>query len=244
MLTGQRILVTRPRAQATALVEAIEVHEGTAILFPVLETKALARPRYLDALASYQALIFISVNAVQFTWDNLNAKAQQQLQQLPCIAVGKRTAQALKEKQVKHIFVPPAPFNSETLLASERLQQVAQQRLLLCKGQGGRQLLEQSLAERGARVDLCEVYQRVRPAFSPEPWMASGAIEQVIVTSAEGLYNLEQMLEQPAWLYQRPWVLISQRLAGLAKAAGVSAPIKVAKEASDNALLEALLNDS
>jgi uroporphyrinogen-III synthase len=70
-LRGRKIVVTRPRAQASKLADLIAEQGGEAVLFPLLEITPLADPAPLQAaiarLESYSLAIFISPNAVAFS---------------------------------------------------------------------------------------------------------------------------------------------------------------------------------
>ena len=61
-------------------------------------------------------------------------------------------------------LIASEPYNSEALLAAASLRQVAGKRILILRGQEGRNLLGDELARRGAQVDYCEVYRRALPA--------------------------------------------------------------------------------
>ena len=69
--------------------------------------------------------------------------------------------------------------------------------MVIFRGEGGRELLGETLRARGAAVEYAECYRRVRPELDPAPlleaWAGSG-LDAVTVTSSEGLRNLAEMV--------------------------------------------------
>ena len=78
-------------------------------------------------------------------------------------AIGKATAAALAADSLPADIVPEAGFNSEALLAHPDLTLASGARVLIVRGAGGRELLQETFAARGLVVETREVYQRVRP---------------------------------------------------------------------------------
>jgi uroporphyrinogen-III synthase len=77
------------------------------------------------------------------------------------------------------------------------------QSIVIFRGQGGRELLGNTLSERGARIEYAECYRRIRPAGSTrKPQWAREALDAVTVSSSEGLENLVTLLG--AW--RRDWL--------------------------------------
>ena len=76
-LSGVRVLVTRPAAQAQSLAQRIEQAGGEAIRFPTLEIAAAcdvaALERVLTDIARFDLAIFISPNAVAHGLAHLKA---------------------------------------------------------------------------------------------------------------------------------------------------------------------------
>ena len=126
-----------------------------------------------------------------------------------------------------------------------RLRQVAGQAVVIVRGEGGRELLAETLTERGARVVHAEVYRRERPtmdATTPRDRWARGEIGAVVVTSAESLLNLFDMLGIDGQDYPRetPLIVVSARIQQIAADLGCSR-LQFARDASDDAILAALL---
>lgn len=248
-LNGLGVLVTRPAHQADALCRLIEQAGGRAIRFPVL---AIAAPHDRQAalatvarLAHYDLAIFVSPNAVELGLDLIEKQGG-----LPAglrlAVVGEGSGRTLRARLGRGPDLQPSGrYDSEGLLALPELQQVAGWRIVIFRGDGGRELLGQTLRERGAVVDYAEVYRRERPAADVQALAAqlkAGAVDIVTVTSSEGLRNLLELAgaDNAVRLRQLPLVVVSERTAALAEALGFSQPAHVAALASDAGLVEAV----
>ncbi|HET9680094.1 MAG TPA: uroporphyrinogen-III synthase, partial [Gammaproteobacteria bacterium] len=152
-LSGCGVLVTRPAAQAPTLAEAIEAAGGSALLFPVLVIEPV--PLAIDPPPEADWYIFISPNAVKHGWPLVAAQAAN----ARIAAIGPGTAQALT--QLGHpADVHPQKGDSENLLAASVLQSMEGQRVVIVRGDGGRELIAETLKQRGAQVGYLEVYRR------------------------------------------------------------------------------------
>jgi uroporphyrinogen-III synthase len=244
-LTGIGVLVTRPAHQADGLCRRIEQAGGRAIRFPVIEIVPPADPAAAVArfstLDDYDLVIFVSANAVHLappadTWSGSPRLA----------AIGRATARALEQAGRPADICPASGFNSEALLAMDALQDMGGRRVLIVRGEGGRELLADTLRRRGAEVDYAEVYRRQRPEVDPARVLAlwsGGAVDVVTATSNETLQNLYDLLDGPGRgkLLATPLVVVSERMVQLAVRLGFSRPPVVAEEAGDEGLMKALL---
>ena len=248
-LQGMGILITRPERQAEGLCRLIEAQGGLAIRCPTLE---ILPPRDLDpALAvidhldDYELAIFTSANAANRGMELiLSRRALPSHWQV--FAIGQATARALAKYGIDNCRTPDQGTDSEALLALPELQQVTGKGIVIFRGEGGRELLGATLQARGARIGQAIVYRRSKPAFCPADllqYWARGEIQAVIATSNESLQNLLAMVGttgQPG-LFATPLVVVSERARTLALQLGFRQPPLLAREASDAAIVEALL---
>jgi len=164
---------------------------------------------------------------------------------LQIAAVGQRTAEALRQQGGRVDIAAPPPYNSEALLSSPALQTVTDKHIAIFRGEGGRELLGNTLTERGASVRYIEVYRRTETSVDiAETLRQAGDISIVVVTSGEGLRNLVSLAKQAQlsdWLLGRQLAVISTRLAHLSKELGFTQPALVAAQATDEALLQAIM---
>lgn len=243
-LKGDRVLVTRPQHQAGPLCELIESAGGHALRYPALAIlppiDSHANEAILARLEQYQLAIFISPNAVAMGVEQMQKRGTLPAT-LQLAAVGKGSALALKQRLGRDPDLYPSElFNSEALLALPELQQVGGKQILIVRGEGGRELLAEILRQRGAEVDYLEVYRRVRPE-PPPPWPEE--IDIITVTSREGLQNLYDMVsaEHRQQLLNTPLVVVSERSADLAHRLGFRQAVTIARNASNEALLDAVI---
>jgi len=243
------VLVTRPAHQAGVLCQRIEQLGGRAIPFPVLEITEPEDKRSLEAsvvrLDDFDIAIFISANAVERALKHI--LAQRDWPAAVRIAViGKRSAEALESFGLQADLCPQTRFNSEALLELDALQDMAGWRVVIFRGNGGREYLAETLRERGAEVQYVEAYRRLRPeahsASLVEAWRA-GKIDVVQVNSVESLKNLFAMLddEGQTLLRETPLLVVSERMLPVAERMGFTQAVLLAANATDDAVLDALL---
>jgi uroporphyrinogen-III synthase len=245
-----RCLVTRPEHQAAGLSRSLQQHRFEPLLFPTIEIEAAPLNDFLEHLdthiASYDVLLFVSRNAVDYCFHFLNGDVLPSHVQVGVIGSG--TLAALHLHGHSTLIIPKGDFNSEGLLAASALQQVEGKRVLIFRGQEGRNLLGDTLRERGASVDYCEVYRRALPKNARQRYQnmveANGAPEVAVFTSSEGMRNSFNILDQSQCqqLLEIPWLLISERMRETATDLGHNEDIIIAKSASDEGLLQALIN--
>ncbi len=243
-MEGITVLVTRPAHQSQRLCELIETEGGRAVLLPaieILDPQDINAARHLlDRLDEFDIAIFISANAVSKTMELLSP-CHDWPPRLKVAAVGARTAEELERCGRPVDIRPHQQFNSEALLALDAMRDVASKRIVIFRGEGGRELLGDTLRERGAQVEYAEVYRRGKPAGDFSSVMDAG-IDAIVVTSNESLRNLWEMAGETGreWLLYIPLVVISQRTADLAGELGFVCPPLIASEASDAGLVAAI----
>jgi len=245
-LAGAGVLITRPAGQCEHLAGLVSEHGGVAVVFPAMDIEptpaAAGWPQALPPPGDFDLFIFISRNAVRFGARHLPADSAARV-----AAVGPSTARSLVDLGIDIGVVPELGFTSEALLAHPRLQRVAGQRILIVRGQGGRELLASALQERGAEVHYLEVYrrslagpdasatERVRDA------LARGSIRFVTATSVQTLENLLHLLGSGADALLRGAQLVtaSDRVVKMACQHGI--PAAQAAGPSDEDLLALML---
>jgi uroporphyrinogen-III synthase len=232
-LAGRTVVVTRPRAQAEGLAARIAAAGGEALLFPLLEIAQVADPAPLAACAaaleSYHLLVFISPNAVAYSLPTLLAGRSSWPASVQTAAVGGSTVAALASHGVGPVVAPSERFDSEALLEQPALQPeaVAGKRIALIRGDGGRELLGDTLRQRGATVDAIPCYRRLPPVLPAtvlsERW-GSGRLDAITVSSSEGLRYLVDLLDADgrAALATTPVFVPHQRIADNAAALGLN----------------------
>jgi len=229
LLGGRGILVTRPSHQAAALIDLIRAAGGEPVPYPTIEIAAASDPSSLAgavaARGEIDLAIFTSANAVVravpplFAAGGLPRSAR-------FAAMGEGTAMALAAHGVAGVLVPAAGADTEALLDRPELREMAGTRAFIFTGEGGRRLLAETLAARGANVTIVTCYQRRRPVADPAPLerrLAAGTLSAVTAASGEGLRNLFEMVGVPARaaLCRLPAFVGHARIADTARSLGI-----------------------
>ncbi|MEC9482013.1 MAG: uroporphyrinogen-III synthase [Halomonas sp.] len=243
-----RVLITRPGSRAQPLRRAMEergaeVESVEAMRLVALPESQASRQAWLD-FDLFQRVVVVSPFAAECLAEGLD-RYWPQLPVGPAFyAVGAGTAQVLNERLGVRVRLPEpgaGEDTSEALLRLASLQRLEEQRLLLVAGEGGRALLAETLAQRGARLTRLALYrrERVAPSGRALQCLREGDFCALVVTSGELLEHLAGWCSEKA--LNQPLIVSSQRLATLAHTLGYMRPI-VAQGATPAALAVAVAN--
>lgn len=241
-LAGITVVVTRPAGQSGPFVASLRAAGAEPISVPAL----IIEPLPLDPAevrADWDWLIFTSANAVGHCPGPLPGSPKCRI-----AAVGRATARALAERGITVDALPRERFDSEGLLALPEFAAPLRGRILIVRGQGGRELLREELERRGAELRVAEVYRRRRAAADPRAHdliaqaLAAGRRIVTAVTSVEILEGLlAQLPEAIAGPLRRTTLLVpGERVASAAAQLGWRGPLLQATSAEDSAMLQAL----
>jgi len=218
-LAGKRIVVTRPRELAGGLAALIAQAGGEALLFPAIEIRDPEDPAparaLLGRLQEFDLAVFVSPSAVRKALELASGRAWPRV-----AAVGSGTRHELEQRGFRNVIAPAGQADSEALLGLPEMAQVAGARVLILRGAGGRELLGETLAARGARVEYAECYRRVRPPAI----RLEGRIDAVCVSSGEALANLAAMLGRER-LEHTPVLVSHPRVVAQATELGLHRPV-------------------
>ena len=198
-LSGASVLVTRPRSQAAELVAAILREGGAAHCFPVLDIEGRDREvlkREQASLPAADIAVFVSVNAVRHGLDLFPDG-------VTLAAIGPTTRAAIEAAGRTVDICPHHGFDSEHLLREPGLGSVAGRTIRIVRADSGRELLAETLRDRGARVDYLSVYRRLPRRVSDaelaelERRWRSRAPDFVTVMSVATLDALLSLLPDP-----------------------------------------------
>lgn len=246
-LSGYRLLVTRPDGQGDGLAGLLHEAGAEVVMAPLLTIEAPEAgspgPNLLSALGAWDWMIFISANAVRWAlaepaWTSYLAQGTR------IAAIGDATRDALESHGVR-VDLVPATFSSEGLLEDPRLMNVEGQKILIVRGEGGRELLHDALLARGAEVAVAELYRRVPVALEILEFqlqsLGADSLDGIIVTSGEALAQLTALWLRPAFsAVSRPLLVVpGPRLVALAHESGWRLVLE-ADSAGDESLAQAL----
>jgi len=228
-LAGKNVVVTRPTHQSQALARLVKNAGGRAILFPAIEIRDVKDPysvtRLVDRLDQYDLAIFVSPNAVERAMKLISGRRKFPTR-LQVATVGGASVRALERFGIRGVLAPQGRYDSDSLLELPALAAVDGRRVVVFRGEGGRELLGDTLRERGAAVEYAECYRRVRPEIDAAPlleaWSRKG-VDAVTASSSEGLRNFAEMIGPPGreLLTDTPVFVPHPRIAGTAQELGV-----------------------
>lgn len=213
-LAGRTIIVTRAREQASELAASLIKLGADVIQFPTIKIKPLEDSGPLDAaldnLQAYRWLVFTSVNGVKFFWDALQKRGldSRALAGLLIAAIGSGTASALARKGITPDLIP-ADFIAESLasaIVAAEGGRMENCRVLLPRARQARNALPDTLAAKGAVVDVVPVYETVPDTSGKEEALSllrANGVDCVTFGSSSTVRNffasvpVEVLLEHP-----------------------------------------------
>ena len=239
-INEQTVLVTRPAPQAKQLCEQLTAEGFLPICYPTIGTQAVDEPTQatttLQACHNSDYLIFVSANAVLQA--NLLLNNQWPKNDTIIVAIGPKTAEALRKIGLPATITADKPFSSEQLL-EKFPDELSTKKGLIIKGEGGRTLLAEQLQQRGMSVSTVDVYKRVLPRNHDSRHLE--VPHYITITSQLALDNLFILARLTANELKQhsTFVVFSQRIAHHAKNLGCQ-HIIICKEASDFGLISAI----
>jgi uroporphyrinogen III methyltransferase / synthase len=201
-LLGKRILVTRPRHQASEMIARLEELGAVVSLQPAVEIREpddwSPVDRALGNLSAYQWLVFSSANGVDALIRRLRSLSRdlRALGSLQLAVIGPATAEALRRYHLEPDLIPTV-YDSEGLAAALK-ERVAGQRVLLARADRGREILREQLAD-VAEVEQIAVYSQVE-AIEPDSEVLDslrrGEIDYVTLTSSNIARSFVRALDE------------------------------------------------
>ena len=236
-------LITRPEPYGQRLAQQLNQANVATVCQPVFSYQSSSET-FDDTLTEYAIVIFVSVAAVNYGAHQLSSlKGTSHSPQI--FAVGKATQAALATQGISAIS--PTHHSTEGLLALELLARdnINGKRILIVRGDGGRECLASGLRSRGAIVNYWECYQRVwldLPDDIAQIWQQN-KVNCIIITSNNILKYVVNLLKRADNYWENNGILVvaSERIAQAAKAHGFHHIIN-AQGANDEAIVSAIRN--
>jgi len=215
------VVIMRPKHQSQSLFEQVETIAKPHIL-PTLDIQPI-KHSFPEALKTAEMVIVSSANAVFNACEEIITFLQRH--PIPIVSMGKGTTAALVERGIFVYFTAPPGSTSESLLEHPMLEKVAEKQIILLGGEGGRSLLGEVLASRGAWVTHVNVYRQSKPiqpiTDTLFQWQSTGERYCFVATSANILKNLIDMAgEFLPWLQKQYIMVVGHRMASYAKENG------------------------
>lgn len=243
------ILVTRPSPSGELLVSRLRTLGRVAYHSPLIEfapgRELAVLPNLLSSLNQHDLVFVLSQHVVKYAERALQQVNQPWPEHVNYYAIGRTTGLLFHRVSSLPVIYPHDGETSEVLLNLPDLQHLAGKKALILRGNGGRELLAETLRERGVEVTYCECYQRSQIYYDgseqSSSWQRAG-INTLVVTSGEmleQLYTLVPDYYRQSWLLRCSLIVVSERLATLARQYGWQ-DIQVAENADNDALIRAL----
>ncbi len=225
-LAGVGVLVTRPARQAGAFAQKLAALGAAPVIFPAIAILPPADPAPLArahaALGGYDFAVFVSASAVEYG----APAATRWPANVVAFAPGPGTAEALAAVGIAGARIPATTFDSDGLLALPEFASPQSKRVVVFRGDGGRDQLGDALRARGATVEYVPCYRRAAPATGAAGLVEAfrdGRVDAVTITSSEGLDNLWALCD--AWTrerwHARPTFVPHPRIAAHARELGL-----------------------
>lgn len=248
-MSNWRLLLTRPAEECAATAAALAEHGIQSASLPLLAIESLAETAEQQAtllgLNRYCVVVVVSKPAARLVLERLDRHRLQPPQHQVWFSVGAATGTILLQRGL-NVSWPVAGDDSEALLAlpqwAEALD-VSEPRVLIVRGEGGREHIAETLRCRGAEVDCLELYRRYLPEYPAGTLLRtlrSERLNAVVVSSGQGLLSLHE-LAAADWraLVELPLFVPSPRVAQMAAQMGAKIIVDC-RGAGTAALLAAL----
>ena len=205
MPDNKHVLITRPQGQEGDILQALEDagwcawHQPLLNITPIQEPAKNYQPlkHTMMNIDLYDVIITVSANASSLAYHWIDQYWPQLPVGINWFAVGPSSAKALLPLGMNMQL--PEHNHTEGLLELDSLQNMADKKVLILRGVGGRELLAQELTRRGATVDYAELYERKAVDISQvqlDALLCEQQIHFAVVTSGEMAKQLANGLSQ------------------------------------------------
>jgi len=253
-LWGKKILVTRSREQASVLVQKIRELGGGPVEFPTIqivkEPDLTLLTKAMGQIKDYDWIIFTSVNAVDIFFAEMKLQEMdiRDLSGIKLCAIGPATADKLENRGLR-VDVVPAEYRAEGILEAFTAISTAGEKVLMPRAKGAREILPQTLRQRGLVVDEINIYSAV-PVHGyrkdiPDN-ILKGQLDYITFTSSSTVNNFVKMMgrDRIGELEGKAKVAcIGPVTADKARECGLQVDI-TAEEYTIDGLVEAILKDA
>jgi uroporphyrinogen III methyltransferase/synthase len=246
-LHGRKVVVTRARAQASALASRLrdlgaDVVELPAIrIEPRIDTAAVAT--MIEELHAYALVCLTSPNGAELLLDAMAERGLdgRALANATLAAIGPGTARALRGRGLIADIVPPRSI-AESLVEALREVEVEGRPVLIARAADARDVLPDALAERGALVDVVALYETIREPADAEAVAAIADADYVTFTSSSTVRNFAESVGESFPTAARV-VSIGPVTSATARELGLEVAVE-AERHDPEGLVEALLADA
>jgi len=203
-LFGRTIVVTRARASATEFATAIRRLGAEVAEFPTIETAPprsyAALDRAIKRLHSFDWIIFTSATGVESFIERLKSLGRdiRDLGHASIAAIGPATASRLADYALR-LAALPDEYRAEAIISAIGAGRIRGQRFLIPRAEIAREVLPETLREKGAKeVVIAPAYRTIKPKRPQveriRELIAVGAIDLVTFTSSSTVTNFCELV--------------------------------------------------
>ena len=242
-----KIMITRPKDKNAELAHSLKAIGNLAISAPLIRIEHLELvPNDLKQFLNWSdIIIFTSQNTIPPVINKISDVRI--FDEKKIFAIGKKTRECLLAKNLTQVFIPKDLNSTEGLLELNQLSQfqIANKNILMIKGQGGRKKLRYHLLKRGANLKYINSYLRKETNISISQILKAKdliAPDVIIITSGSILLALAKKIksENLNSLLCTPLIVVSQRLAKIARRVGFIGFIHIAENANDQSIIDSI----
>ncbi len=238
-LAGVSVAVTRARIQASGLAARLRALGASVIEAPAI--RIVPRDFVLPELGGYDLLCLTSPNGARILFDRLTSSGldARALAGVTVAAIGPGTAAALREHGVIADVVPER-FVAEGLV--ESLSHLEVKRALVARAAEARDVLPDALSQRGAEVEVLELYETRAERLSPDQLEGLRQADYVSFTSSSTVRFLLEAMGSAAELSEGRLVSIGPVTSQTLREHGLGVDVEAERHDLDG-LVAALVAD-
>lgn len=197
-LFGVSVVITRARDRISTLAGRIRNLGGEVVELPVSQTELMDQDdpgvsQALDTFArgEFGLVCFTSPAGVTSFFGLLEGRGldARAFSGTEIAAIGPSTARSLAEHGLNADYLPEK-FVAEGMLKTLEKVPMEGRQVLIARAEEGRELLPETLRQRGASVTVMPVYRTVPDTPSEAAWKRAAAADFVTFTSASSVHNL------------------------------------------------------
>ena len=202
-LFGQRIVITRARAQASDLLSKLSKLGAQCIEIPTIQIVSpedtAPLKKSIKNIKDYDWLVFTSVNGVKFFFDTLfdMGRDVRVLGHLKFACIGPVTKERLKNYGIISDILPKT-YRAESVIEAFSTVEIKDKKVLLPRAKQARTILPEELTKMGAKVDDVTAYETRLNADGKENLISlleNNEIDAITFTSSSTVSNFMSLLE-------------------------------------------------
>jgi len=232
-------LLVRPQSKINESVQTFESKGLSAVGLAAINIVLLDDTELASRFVNFNAEIVILTSTYAAQWFIKECtQISTHCQHIVCI--GESTANSLRALAKLPKIEVASPETSEGLLTLKLLENPENKKIAIIKGENGRTLIQQTLAERGALTSEFNVYKRMVNLPALQAFTFEHKQIKCIISASNEIIDALFANYDPVQLCSLPWIVASRRIQEYAVNKGIS-QVFVSKGASIEALSKSAL---